>query len=223
MNKRESELGDASGTYGWEQCREGSVRRKENLEDTGVGGRKIVKCMLEKYDWMVWIGLTWIKTGTRFRCFWRRNWNFGFLRMNRIHISCTVHVCVSLCFVRHAMYFRNVVITYRVIHKALGDFRPLRCSSQVGHAEGEHVNRGRDTPSFCPTLQVLDMSTLGDAADVNPVIKFLPHTLHVCGRNTHNSEDLQTPPVHTQSLFNFTVIHSWYCSKRSVICEFLGI
>jgi len=21
----------------------------------------------------------------------------------------------------------------------------------------EHVNRGRDTPSFCPTLQVLDM------------------------------------------------------------------
>ena len=27
------------------------------------------------------------------------------------------------------------------------------------------------------------MSTLGDAADVNPVIKFLPHTLHMCGRN----------------------------------------
>jgi len=26
----------------------------------------------------------------------------------------------------------------------------------------EHVNRGRGTPSFCPTLQVLDMSTLGD-------------------------------------------------------------
>jgi len=25
------------------------------------------------------------------------------------------------------------------------------------------------------------MSTLGVAADVNPVIKFLPHTLHVCG------------------------------------------
>ena len=27
------------------------------------------------------------------------------------------------------------------------------------------------------------MSTLGDAADVNSVIKFLPHTLHMCGRN----------------------------------------
>jgi hypothetical protein len=40
----------------------------------------------------------------------------------------------------------------------------------------KNVNRGRDTPIFSPTLQVLDMSTLGDAADVNPVIKFLPHT-----------------------------------------------
>jgi len=57
---------------------------------------------------------------------------------------------------------------YRVIHKSLRDFPPLRYSSRDGHTEGEHVNRGRDTPSFCPTLQVLNMSTLGDAADVNP-------------------------------------------------------
>jgi hypothetical protein len=41
----------------------------------------------------------------------------------------------------------------------------------------EHVNRGRDTPIFCPTLQVLDMSILGDAAVINPVIKFLSHVL----------------------------------------------
>ena len=67
---------------------------------------------------------------------------------------------------------------YRVIHKSLRDFRPLQYSSRDGHAEGEHVNRGRDTPIFCPTLQVLDMSTLGDAADINLVIKFPPHTLH---------------------------------------------
>jgi hypothetical protein len=66
---------------------------------------------------------------------------------------------------------------YRVIRKSLRDFLPLRYSSRDGHAEGEHVNRGRDTPSFCPALQVLDMSTLGDAAYVNPVIKFLQHTL----------------------------------------------
>ena len=68
---------------------------------------------------------------------------------------------------------------YRVIHKSLREFRPLRNSSQDGHTEREHVNRGRDTPSFCPTLQVLDMSTLGDAADVNPVIKFRQHTCKV--------------------------------------------
>jgi hypothetical protein len=67
---------------------------------------------------------------------------------------------------------------YRVIHKSLRDFRPLRYSSRDGHAEREHVNRGRDTPVFCPTLQVLDMSILGDEADVNPVIKFLPHTVN---------------------------------------------
>jgi hypothetical protein len=36
-------------------------------------------------------------------------------------------------------------------------FRALRYSSRDGHAEGELVNRGRDTSSFCPTLQVLDM------------------------------------------------------------------
>jgi hypothetical protein len=67
------------------------------------------------------------------------------------------------------------IYIYRVIHKSLRDFRPLRYSSRDGHAEREHVNRGRDTPSFCRTLQVLSMCTLGDAADVNPVIKFLWH------------------------------------------------
>jgi hypothetical protein len=66
---------------------------------------------------------------------------------------------------------------YTVIRKSLRDFQPLRHSSRDSHAEGEHVNRGRDTPSFCPNLQVLDMSTLGDVADVNLSIKFLPHTL----------------------------------------------
>jgi hypothetical protein len=72
---------------------------------------------------------------------------------------------------------------YKVIHKSLRDFRPLRYSSRDVHAEGEHVNRGTDIPIFCPNLQVLDMSTLGDAADINPVIEFLPHTCNVCGRN----------------------------------------
>ena len=75
--------------------------------------------------------------------------------------------------------FMSTTITYGIpldADKSLQDFRPLRYSSRDGHFEGEHVNRGRATPSFCPTLQVLDMSTLGDAGDVNLVIKFLPHT-----------------------------------------------
>jgi hypothetical protein len=46
---------------------------------------------------------------------------------------------------------------YRVLYKSVRDFRSLRYSSRDGHAEGEHVNRGRDTPSFCPTVRVLDM------------------------------------------------------------------
>ena len=79
-----------------------------------------------------------------------------------------------------------MLFLYRVIYKSLRDFRPLRYSSQDGLAEGEHVNRGRDTPSFCPTLQVLDMSTLGDVADVNPVIKFLLHTLQNLAVNSSN-------------------------------------
>ena len=53
----------------------------------------------------------------------------------------------------------ELIYMNRVIHKSLRDSRPLRYSSRDGHAEGEHVNRGRDTPSFCPTLQVLDMFT----------------------------------------------------------------
>jgi hypothetical protein len=62
---------------------------------------------------------------------------------------------------------------YRIIHKYLRNFRPLRYSSRDGNAEGEHVNGGRGTPNFYPHLQVLDISTLGDEADVNPVMKFL--------------------------------------------------
>jgi hypothetical protein len=69
-----------------------------------------------------------------------------------------------------------------VINKSLLEFRPLWCCSRDGDAEGGHVNRRRDIPSFCPTLQVLDMSTLGDAEDVNPVIKFLPGDLACVAR-----------------------------------------
>jgi hypothetical protein len=42
-----------------------------------------------------------------------------------------------------------------------------------------------ETPSFCLTVQVLDMSTLGDVADVNPVIKFLPYTVNHMAQGAH--------------------------------------
>ena len=41
---------------------------------------------------------------------------------------------------------------YTVIDKSLRDFRPLRYSSRDSHAEGEHVNRGRETPKFLSYL-----------------------------------------------------------------------
>jgi hypothetical protein len=73
---------------------------------------------------------------------------------------------LALCQVyMNVIHIKHFTI-YRVIRKSLRDFRPLRYSNRDGDAEREHVNRGRDTPSLCATLQVLDMSTLGDAADV---------------------------------------------------------
>ena len=56
--------------------------------------------------------------------------------------------------------FSRMLAIYRVIRKSLRDFRPLRYSSRNGQAEGNYINRGRDTPIFCPTLQVLDMPFL---------------------------------------------------------------
>jgi hypothetical protein len=52
---------------------------------------------------------------------------------------------------------------YRVIHKSLRDFLPLRYSSWDDHAEKSmSTERERETPSFCPILQMLDTSTVGD-------------------------------------------------------------
>lgn len=50
----------------------------------------------------------------------------------------------------------------------------------------KHVTRGIDTSNFCPILQVLDISILSDAADVHPVIKFLPHMLQHLAVNSRD-------------------------------------
>jgi hypothetical protein len=77
------------------------------------------------------------------------------------NVNSNVHLCFHHFSVLNSEGLMNYpVYIYRVIHKSLRDFRPLRYSSRDGHVEGEHVNRGRDTASFCPTLQVLDSSCL---------------------------------------------------------------
>jgi hypothetical protein len=81
-------------------------------------------------------------------------------------IKSTLHNFLKFLPLADKFYLPYNFTNYRVIHKSLRDFRPLRYNNRDGDAEGEHVNRGRDTPIFCATLQVLDMSTLGDAANV---------------------------------------------------------
>ena len=44
---------------------------------------------------------------------------------------------------------------YRVIHKSLREFQLLRYGSRDGHAEGEHVNRGRERERHSKFLSYL--------------------------------------------------------------------
>ena len=57
-------------------------------------------------------------------------------------------------------YIGYCIFLYRVIRKSLRDFRSLRYSSRDGHAEGEHVNRGTDTPKLGEILYLLICSFL---------------------------------------------------------------
>jgi hypothetical protein len=118
---------------------------------------------------------------------------------------------------------RDQSFIYRVIHKSLRDFRPLRYSNRDGNAEGVHVNRGRDTPSFCPTLQMLDMSTLGDAADVKfgNFCKFqdterflIPCPRHVSSRLPPSDKTFKyaAAPIHKKNLERFsTYLYAPFC------------
>ena len=78
----------------------------------------------------------------------------------------------------------NLVFVVPSIMLCSSEISPTRCNNCVfilRNGFTPHVSG--DTPNFYPTLQVLDMSTLGDTADANSVNKFLPHTLHVYDRN----------------------------------------
>ena len=96
-------------------------------------------------------------------------------------------IFMASCKLQHVEFsptYFETLKKYRVIHKSLRDFRPLRYISRDGHAEGERVNRGRDTPIFCPTLQVLDMWR-GRCQSCNQFPTTHVHTrctcVHVCG------------------------------------------
>jgi hypothetical protein len=77
--------------------------------------------------------------------------------LHKLNIHFVNDIVTIDCLTRESSYEGTIC---RVVHNSLRDVRPLRYSSRDGHAEGEHVNRGRDTASFCPTLQVLDSSFL---------------------------------------------------------------
>jgi hypothetical protein len=37
---------------------------RDHLEDLDVDGRIVLKCILEKWVWMVWTGSVWLRTGS---------------------------------------------------------------------------------------------------------------------------------------------------------------
>ena len=95
--------------------------------------------------------------------------------------------------------------TYRVIHKSLPDFRPLRYSSRDGHAEGKHFNRGRDTLSFCPTW------IISPSVDMLPFVLNIPATVP---QRSEIPEGLRNYPVYgAQDTFP---INHFYTNRTSL-------
>ena len=105
-----------------------------------------------------------------------------------MHHLFTVYVRIfSLCFLaqiafQYVVLPSVVILKFRVIRKSLRGFRPPRYSSRDGLPKGSVSTEGETLQvsvlpyrcSICPPLGM---------RHVNPVIKFLPHTCNMCGRN----------------------------------------
>jgi len=42
----------------------GDLRERDHLEQLGIDGRIILKCILKKWDGEAWTGLIWLRRGT---------------------------------------------------------------------------------------------------------------------------------------------------------------
>jgi len=61
-------MGGACSTYGGEEVYTGiwwgNLRERDCLEDTGVDGVLIIRCILRKWDVGAWTGFIWLRIGT---------------------------------------------------------------------------------------------------------------------------------------------------------------
>jgi len=106
-----------------------------------------------------------------------------------------VNLSVYIFFLCRCVYYTGIFISPSAISE-------VDCRTTERSTAERRISTERGTPSFCHTLQVLDMCTLGDTADVNPVIKFLRHALQhlavdsseclrrLCKRKRHKTHSL---------------------------------
>ena len=54
-------MGEIRGVY---RVVVGNLKARHNLQDPGIDGRKILRCIFRKWDVGVWTGSSWLRIGT---------------------------------------------------------------------------------------------------------------------------------------------------------------